>query len=61
MKIVIMVDVREQTERLRLTKAYLSEEYERMNAANLVIQSTSETLKRTNYKYTGRPIQGLRL
>ena len=46
-----MVDVREQTERLRMTKSILSEEYERMNLTNVTIQSTSEVLHKTNNKY----------
>lgn len=47
-----MVDVREQTERLRMTRALLTEEYDRMNRANLTIQSTSEVLQKSNSIYS---------
>ena len=48
------MDYRDQTERLRMTKSYLTEEYERMNMANVSMQSTSESLKKTSMKYDGR-------
>ena len=47
-------DIRENNQRLKQSQVYLNEEYERMNAASLSIQNTSEALKRTNNKYDGR-------
>ena len=50
-------DIRENNQRLKQSQVYLNEEYERMNAASLSIQNTSEALKRTNNKYDGRLIK----
>ena len=48
-----MVDVSEQAKRLRQSKVFLAENYDRMSAANMTIQNTSEILHNTNRKYTG--------
>ena len=36
-----------------MSKSYLTEEYERMNMANVSMQNTSESLKKTSMKYDG--------
>ncbi len=54
-----MVDYRDQTERLRMSKSYLTEEYERMNMANVSMQNTSESLKKTSMKYDGTYVFGM--
>ena len=37
-----------------MSKSYLTEEYERMNMANVSMQNTSESLKKTSMKYDGK-------
>ena len=36
-----------------MSKSYLAEEYERMNLANMSMQNTSESLKKSSMKYDG--------
>ena len=48
-----MVDYSEHTERLRMSKSYLAENYEKMSQANMNLQNTSEALNKTSNKYSG--------
>ncbi len=50
-----MVDYRGQTERIRMTKTYLAEGYEKMSVSNISLQNTSEALSKTSNRYQGMP------